>query len=136
MTDDSDDVGSVSEEAAKLFAALQDWAKESGAHQAKAATESAAEAASEAVSGMAAHLHDINDHIGNGPDCVYCPICQAIKFVRTTSPEVKENLTVAAAALLQAAAGLLNAAASQGSQERRSSGVEKIDLTDDAWEED
>jgi hypothetical protein len=125
VSDDEAEVGSVSEEAAKLFAALQEWAKESGGHQARAATE--------AASGVAAHLSSVNEHIGHGPDCVYCPICQSINFVRETSPEVKAHLASAAGSLFQALAGLMATPPPDGG---RRQGVEKIDLTDDAWDED
>jgi hypothetical protein len=117
-------VGSVGEEAAKLLHALQDWAKESGGDYAGAAAG--------AVSGATSSLHDINEHIATGgEDCRYCPVCQVISAVRTTSPEVKAHLAVAASSLMHAAAGVL---ATQVPADAKQSSVEKIDLDDD-WDE-
>jgi hypothetical protein len=114
-----EEVGSVAEEAAKLFSALQDWAKESGSAQATSATSAAA--------GLGARLSDVNEHLATGgADCTYCPVCQAIRVVRSTSPEVRAHLTTAASALLQAAAGLLETQVPNSGSSR--GGVEKIDL--------
>lgn len=100
MPEDKDEVGSVSEEAAKLFSALQDWAQESGTAQAGAAAS--------AVGGIAAGLRDVNEHLATGgEDCRYCPVCRGIDLVRQTSPEVKAHLAVAASSLLQAVSSLL-----------------------------
>ncbi|MGZ4436328.1 MAG: hypothetical protein ACXVW6_01725 [Nocardioidaceae bacterium] len=129
--DEREPVGSVGEEAAKLLAALQGWAKESGGEY--------ADAAAAAAAGAAGRLQDVNEHIATGgQDCTYCPVCQAIALVRSTSPEVKEHLATAASSLLQAAAGLLAGAGPAGQRARADEpGVEKIDLSDDeAWEDD
>jgi hypothetical protein len=96
-------LGSVGEEAAKLFTALQDWARESTAGE--------------------EHPHP-PDH---GAECAWCPVCRAAALVRQTSPEVKAHLTVAASSLLQAAAGLLAAAQPPGAPDP---GVQRIDLDD------
>jgi hypothetical protein len=125
----SDEVGSVGEEAAKLLQALQDWAKESGADYAGAAT-SAAE-------GAATTWQRVNEHVATGgEDCRYCPLCQVISAVRGTSPEVREHLATAATSLMHAAAGML-ATTVPGPEERRgrrAGPVEKIDLDDQDWE--
>ncbi|MFC6286559.1 hypothetical protein ACFP3Q_04500 [Nocardioides sp. GCM10027113] len=125
-----EDVGSVAEEAAKLFGALSDWAKDHGSdlgHGLAGAAEHAARAA-----------HDVDEHLATGSaECTWCPVCRTIHAVRQTSPEVRAHLTVAAASLMQAAAGLLatvvpdeeRAAAARGEH------VEHIDL-DDEWPED
>ena len=95
-----DPVGSVAEEAAQLFAALAGMARERGGEYAGAAA-GAAGAASEA-------LHNLNDHIATGSaECTYCPVCQVIHAVRSTSPEVKAHLVTAAHSLVQAASGVL-----------------------------
>lgn len=125
-----DPVGSVAEEATKLFRALQDWAKESGTDYANAAAHMA--------SGAAGALRDIDEHIATGgEDCRYCPVCQAVSMVRNTSPEVRHHLSNAASSLMQAAAGLLatyppDPADGPGPR----SPVEKIDLDADDWEDD
>lgn len=122
-------VGSLGEEAAKLLAALQGWAKEDGSEYAAAAAGAANSAATS--------LNAINEHIATGSgDCRYCPLCQVISAVRQTSPEVKQHLSSAATSLLQAAAGLLSAHVPDESNRRRDSGVERINLSDgDEWED-
>ena len=132
MSDDErqEPVGSVGEEAAKLLAALQDWAKESGSEYATAGAAAAA--------GAASALQDVNEHIAHGEDCRYCPVCRVISAVRATSPEVKAHLASAATSLMQAAAGAMAThVADQARASRSDSSVEKIDLNDDAeWEDD
>ncbi|HET6562742.1 MAG TPA: hypothetical protein VFG72_12765 [Marmoricola sp.] len=77
-TGEGEPLGTVGEEAAKLFSALQDWA------------------------------HDADEHAAHaGTECTWCPVCRTVNLVRQTSPEVKGHLAVAASSLLQAAAGLL-----------------------------
>lgn len=124
--DGQDPVGSVGEEAAKLFGALSDWAREQGSDYAGSAS-GAASAFSHAVS-------DVDEHVATGSqDCRYCPVCQTIHLVRQTSPEVRLHLAQAATSLMHAAAGLLATHAPEPS----ASGVEKIDLDDDSdWDED
>jgi hypothetical protein len=59
-----------------------------------------------------------------------------ISAVRGTSPEVRQHLTTAATSLMHAAAGLLATQMPEPSKERADGGVEKIDLSDDEWEDD
>ena len=116
-----DPVGSVGEEAAKLFAALSTWARDQGVEHVGTAA-GAASAVSEA-------MHSINEHVATGSeDCRYCPVCQVIHLVRTTSPEVKAHLAVAASSLMHAAAGVL---ATQVPADKKGP-VEKIDLDGDS----
>ncbi len=120
-------VGSVGEEAAKLFGALSDWARDQGTDY----TGTAAGAA-----GAFAHaVKDVNEHIAtDGEDCRYCPVCRVIHVVRGTSPEVRAQLSVAASSLIQAAAGML---ATHPAGRSEQSPVEKIDLDDGAgWDEE
>ena len=129
MSDADENVGSVTEEAAKLLHALQDWAKESGSEYAGAAAT--------AAEGAAAAVHRVDEHIATGaPECSYCPVCRVISAVRGTSPEVRQHLTTAATSLMHAAAGLLATQMPEPSTERADGGVEKIDLSDDEWEDD
>ena len=82
-------------------------------------------------------MHQVNEHLATGgADCTYCPLCQLISAVRGTSPEVKQHLTSAATSLMQAAAGVLATPVPDQGSGRRDSSVEKIDLSDDEWEED
>jgi len=104
MTPPEDEpVGSVGEEAAKLFGALADWAGD--------------------------HAREVNEHLGTGDaECLYCPICRTVHAVRQASPEVRAQLAGAASTFLQAAAGLLSAA---GQADSPSSRVQHIDLDDE-----
>ncbi len=78
MTSDAGQpLGGAADEAVKLMAALQDWARRTGAAtEVPLATGSA--------------------------ECRLCPICQAIALVKDTSPEVVEHLSRAADSLLAA----------------------------------
>ena len=105
-------VGSLADEAVRLFGALSDWARD--------ATE------------------EVNEHLATGSaECTWCPVCRTVHAVRQASPEVRAHLAVAASALLQAAAGVLaTAVPTEGGAGARDSGVEHIDLDDDfdgAW---
>lgn len=124
-------IGSAAEEAAKLFGALSDWAKDHGTDL------------SAGLSGLASHAaeaaREVNDHVATGSaDCTYCPICRTVHLVRQTSPEVRAHLAVAAASLMQAAAGILATAVPDEARAAaaRGDGVEHIDLDDEEWPEE
>lgn len=128
MTDEGpEQVGSVGEEAAKLFAALAGAARGQGGQYAEAAAGMAG-AASEAA-------REMHDHLATGAaECTWCPVCRVVHAVRQTSPEVRQHLAVAAGALAQAAAGLL--ATDVAADERSRSGpVQTIDLDEDPGQE-
>jgi len=121
-----EDVGSVGEEAAKLFGALSDWAR----------SQSALDPSQMAATLGGLHEH-VDEHLATGSaDCRYCPVCQVISAVRATSPEVRAHLSTAATSLLHAAAGML---ATSVPEDRDRGPVEHIDLTDDGaddgWED-
>lgn len=117
------EIGSLAEEAAKLFAAITDYAQQHSGGAVGTAT-SAAGAATDA-------LRNLNEHIAtDSVECKYCPVCQVIHVVRATSPEVRTHLLSAGASLAQAAAGMLaTAVPTQDGQP-----VQKINL-DDEWDE-
>ena len=129
-----DPVGSLGEEAAKLLAALQGWAKDTGGDYADATGSAAAAAASA--------FGRINEHVATGgQDCRYCPVCRAIAALRQTSPEVREHLATAAASLVQAAASAMATPApgrddGAGAPRRRDAPVQKIRLDDPDGPED
>lgn len=116
------DVGSVGEEAVKLFGALADMARQH--------TGDAAESVSTIAGQAAAMAHEVNEHIAtDDPECTYCPICRVVHVVRQTSPEVKAHLMTAASSLLQAAAGLMETLPPPtGGAPARGPEVERIDL--------
>ena len=112
-------LGSVGDEAAKLFDALQDWAKDGGPAGAEGL-----------AGGLADQWRTVNEHVANGgQDCTYCPVCQVIHKVRESNPEVRTHLAVAASSLLQAAATLIEARAPRPAAGEPQ--VTKIDLDDD-----
>ncbi len=117
------DIGSVGEEAMKLFGALADLAKQH--------TGDAAGGIGDLAGQAAAMAHELNDHIAtDSAECRYCPVCRVVHAVRQTSPEVRAHLAVAASSLLQAAAGLMETVpGAQGTPgQPRGSEVERIDL--------
>jgi hypothetical protein len=72
-------VGSAAEEAAKLFSAMEDWART-----------------------RAGHLFD-EEHLATGsPECQYCPVCQGIGLLRHVRPEAVEHLLAATASFVAA----------------------------------
>lgn len=94
------EVGSVGEEAMKLFGALADLARQQGTE------------VGEGLGGIVDHAgalaKEVNDHIAtDSVECKYCPVCRVVHAVRETSPEVRAHLLTAATSLLQAAAGVL-----------------------------
>ncbi len=132
---DEELLGSMEEEAAKLFAALQDWAITEDITGADRTTSFGAAAAA-----AAAAAHRVNEHIATGgPDCRYCPVCQVIAAVRGTPPEVRQHLVSAATSLMHAVSGLLATPVPDRGERRdarkKNDPVEKIDLDDD-WEDD
>ncbi|MFF1816927.1 hypothetical protein ACFVWG_06505 [Kribbella sp. NPDC058245] len=95
-------VGSLAEEAARLFAVLQSAAD----------THAGPPPAAEEPSPEEPHEHK------SGPDCVWCPVCQLINKVRNTSPETIEQLSTAAAHVLGSVRTLLESAAEVARQKQ------------------
>lgn len=120
-----DDIGSVAEEAAKLFGAISGWAKEQGTDLGQGVADAAA--------GAAHTLHDVNEHVATGSaECTWCPVCRTVHLVRELSPEVRDHLASAGASLMQAAAALMaTAVPDQGGGTGRGEDLEKIDLDED-----
>lgn len=116
------DVGSLAEEASKLFATLSGWAREHAQDLGDGASD---------LASQAAHLAgDVNDHIATGaPECTYCPVCRGVQVIRHLNPEVKAHLAVAVTSLAHATAALL--APPEQSSGEASPDVEHIDLDDD-----
>jgi hypothetical protein len=101
------EVGSAAEEAVRLFAAVEEWARTRGAG-----------------------LLD-EEHLATGSaECRVCPLCQAIGAARHVRPEAVEHLLDAAASFVAALRATL--AAPPGEQgARRGPGVEHIDVRED-----
>lgn len=126
-----EDVGSVAEEAAKLFGAFADVARQHGGDTAGTVAGLVGQAADFA--------REVNGHVAtDAAECRYCPVCRVVHVVRETSPEVRAHLVTAASSLLQAAAGLLEtlppppAGTESGvaGTGQRGPSVERIDLED------
>lgn len=73
------DLGSAAEEAARLFSAVEDWARE-----------------------RRGVFFDA-EHLANGSaSCAVCPVCQAVAALRQVRPETVEHLLDAAASMVAA----------------------------------
>ena len=95
----SEPVGSAAEEAARLFAAVQDWARTRFDHE----------------------------HLATGSaECQVCPVCQAIAALRQVRPETVEHLLDAAASFVAAVKSTMPA---PSPEQRTSSRVQHIDVT-------
>lgn len=147
MTDErseppDDVVGSLAEEAALLFGAVRDWARDHAP---------AAPGADGDGSGAAARrdADDLEAGDGDGPPqpgpgrliadgsdaCRICPVCQLVAAVRQISPETVEALGTAALGVLAAVRDAVEQGAGRGSARDQAArpdvGVQKIDLADD-----
>lgn len=91
-------VGSAADEAARLFAAVQDWARARFDHE----------------------------HLATGSvECQVCPVCQGIAALRQVRPETVEHLLDAAASLVAALKSTMPAAPPDGPP---AGGVQHIDV--------
>jgi hypothetical protein len=109
-------IGSVAEEAAKLFAVLQQATSEAKHQHSAAADEPPQPEYEVRAEEQPEHEHGTADR--GGPECQWCPVCQLIAKVRTTSPETIEQLSTAAAGVLGSLRSLLEAAAEAARQAR------------------
>ena len=97
-------VGSAAEEAARLFAAVEQWARARGGHGPGP------------------------EHLAPGaPECTVCPLCQGVSLLRQVQPETVEHLLDAAASVV---AALRSAVAAPGATDdpARPPRVERIDV--------
>ncbi len=98
----SRDVGSAAEEAVKLLGAAEQWART-----------------------RAAHLLD-DEHLATGsPECLACPLCQAVGALRQVRPEAVTHLLDAAGSLV---AALRAAVPAPEPPPAKGPGVQHIDL--------
>lgn len=140
------EVGSVGEEAAKLFDAFSEvfgtgraeqgattgaYDRREDVGRARWGGEGLAALAADAISA----LRDADAHVSTGgEDCRICPVCRAIHAVRGSTPEVRAHLVTAARSLLAAGSALVDQIdlppGSPGSPGSPGPGVERIDLDD------
>lgn len=99
-------LGSAAEEAGRLFAAVEDWART-----------------------RTGGLLD-GEHLATGaPECSVCPLCQAVHALRQVQPETVEHLLDAAASVLAALRStLLGPPGGDGAAPDAGSRVEHIDV--------
>jgi hypothetical protein len=113
MTNSYGEPGPLGEEAAKFFAAAQDWFHRTLGDPATARIATGA------------------------PECTWCPLCQLISVLRGDRPEIAEKLAETQAAV----AGLLRALADatggvRPSAQPNGARVQRIDLDEDEWDGD
>ena len=111
-------IGSVAEEAAKLFAVLQQAADTRTPPTAETPVDEQQDDVRRGAAEHDVHEHEHEHGIGRGPECQWCPVCQLINKVRSTSPETIEQLSTAAAHVLGSVRSLLEAAAEAARQAR------------------
>ena len=100
----SDSVGSAAEEAARLFSALEDWARH-----------------------RAGGLLD-DEHLATGSaTCLVCPVCQAVSALRSVRPDTVEHLLDAAASFVAALRSTVTGTAEEDHAPARP-GVQHIDV--------
>jgi hypothetical protein len=125
---DREPVGTLAQEAAKLFAVVQSWVGETPGRSGDAAGsgeqgEVASEDRAEAWSGAP------DEPAGHEPtECQWCPLCRAVRMAKATSPDVRDHLSQAALSLALAVKGLLDDPVTSA---RRETPLEKIDLTEE-----
>lgn len=105
MSEQHAETGSVGEEAARLFEAVQDWVRRT--------------------------TDDPSPRIATGSaECTVCPVCQALALLRSARPETFAHLAEAMTALVAAGRDLLESHAGHGEARRRPGrpDVERIDV--------
>jgi hypothetical protein len=105
-TPQADGVGSVSEEAARLFAAFESWVRD---------------AAGGATAAVDAHMAT------GSAECQLCPVCRLISLMRGSRPEVFEHLVDATTSMLAAMRAAIDAHERSWSS-RQHSPVQHIDI--------
>lgn len=112
MSGNQEPLGTAAEEAARLLAAAQDWARRNGVR-------------------LGADPRSSSDDDSERPGwsdgsaaCRVCPLCQLIALTREASPEVVDHLSAAADSLLAAARAALLA------HERHRGGADPVEWID------
>lgn len=113
--DQQEPVGSLGEEAAKLFDALRTWSAErhGGSSWGQATNASEDDAATP------------GSHQSPCGECRVCPICRGIALFRAVSPEVKHHLASAATAFVQNLAEAMETSVPEEYSARRSGAADR-----------
>ncbi len=122
---DTEPVGTLAEEAAKLFAAMQTLVGE--ANTRSTGPEDAAEPDADGSDATSTWQDDLLG-AGHSAECRWCLHCHLTRMARATTPEVRDHLSQAVISLAMAVKGLLEEA---GPTARESAPLEKIDLTEE-----
>ena len=104
MTGATPPVGSAAEEAARLFAAAEQW--------------------------LRARTGEAGADGGHGAECAVCPLCQGIAAVRSVRPETVEHLLDATASFVAALRSTVGAAGPDGAAAARRPRVQHISVQD------
>ncbi len=115
----SEPIGSVAEEAAKLFAAMVEWTGRRPPPR---------DDPDRPASGDL-HLHSLGDDAAASAECRFCPLCQVARHARSTNPEIRAHLASAATSLALALKSLLDSV--EHPNRDPGPGLEKIDLAED-----
>ena len=108
-TSSADGVGSIGEEAARFFSAVESWVRD-------------------AAGGAGSAFAAADAHVATGSaECQLCPVCRLLELLRNTRPEVFEHLTDATVSLLAAMRAAADAH-EHGWAHRRPSQVQHIDI--------
>ena len=123
MSGTQEPLGSATEEAARLMAAVQDWARRNGLRGEAGGRFAAAGSPDPGAGSTPGHEPGWAD---GSAACRLCPLCQVIALAREASPEVIDHLGAAADSLFAAA----RAAMVAHDRHQRGSGdhVEWIDI--------
>jgi hypothetical protein len=118
VTDAPPPVGSAAEEAARLFAAAEQWLR--------------------SRTGAPFEDADGAPHVPGGAECAVCPLCQGIAAVRSVRPETVEHLLDATAsfvaALRSTVAGAGPGGGSDAASAARRPNVQRISVQDSEGE--
>lgn len=117
------DHGSLGEEAARLAEAVQDWLR--GAARGGMGGGAGMGGGPGAAGTPGDPWAEATAPRGASPECLVCPICQGLRLLRSTRPEVFEHLSDAAASL---SAALRELVVEPPGPRPRDGGVEHIDL--------
>ena len=102
----SEAVGSLGDEATKLFAAAEQWWRDT-------------------------HERDHTGETGEtrtGPECAICPICQLLSALRGSRPDLFEHLSSAATSLMHAMRSTFESSGGSWSTPDGGPTVERIDI--------
>lgn len=102
---DGPQIGTAAQEAARLFAAVEDWARTRG------------------------QAHADGSGAPSATTCGVCPVCTGIALLRDVRPETVEHLLDAAASVVAAVRSAVVPPSAPGTA--RSAGVEHIDVRED-----